>query len=102
MALPVLVQDVYNGGNYFSQEILQKLAFRINRKPVDPSDELTGREKEILVEICHGLSTKEISEKLFISPKTVEVHRSNILSKTGSKNTAQLIVWAIKYKVFTL
>lgn len=96
------IQDIYNGGNYFSHEILQKLAFRINRKPVDPSDELTNREKEILIQICKGLSTKEISEKLFISPKTVEAHRSNILSKTGCKNIAQLIVWAIEYKVFTI
>lgn len=96
------IQDVYNGGNYFSQDILQKLAFRINRKSANPADELTKRETEILVQICKGLSTKQISEVLFISPKTIEVHRSNILSKTGCKNIAQLIVWAIKNGVFSI
>ena len=96
------IQDVYNGGNYFSQDILQKLAFRINRKSSNPADELTNRESEVIVHICKGLSTKQISEVLFISPKTIEVHRSNILSKTGCKNIAQLIVWAIKNGVFSI
>ncbi len=96
------IQDVYNGGNYFSQDILQKLAFRVNKKSADPADELTNREKEILVQICKGLSTKQISEVLFISPKTIESHRSNILSKTGCKNIAQLIIWAIKNGVFSI
>lgn len=96
------IQDVYNGGNYFSQEILQKLAFRINRKSSNSVDELTNRENEILVLICKGLSTKQISEVLFISPKTIEVHRSNILSKTGCKNIAQLVVWAIENGVFAI
>lgn len=96
------IQEVYNGGNYFSQDILQKLAFRINRKSANPADELTKRESEILVHICKGLSTKQISDVLFISPKTIEVHRSNILSKTGCKNIAQLIIWAIKSGIFSI
>jgi DNA-binding CsgD family transcriptional regulator len=49
-----------------------------------------------LVEVCRGLSTQEIADKLFLSKRTVDSHRANILEKTGSKNTASLVVYAIK------
>ncbi|HYG14487.1 MAG TPA: helix-turn-helix transcriptional regulator, partial [Bacteroidia bacterium] len=55
---------------------------------------LSGREIEVLELVMEGLSTAEIADKLFISPRTVETHRSNLLSKTESKNTAQLIKYA--------
>ncbi|QGH64347.1 winged helix-turn-helix transcriptional regulator [Serratia proteamaculans] len=52
---------------------------------------LTERELQILSYIYKGMSNKEIGEKLFISPKTVSVHRHNILSKMGARNTFDLI-----------
>ena len=52
---------------------------------------ITEREKEILSLLAIGLSSKEISEKLFISPHTVEYHRRQLLKKTKSRNIAQLI-----------
>ena len=100
--LNTAVHTVIGGGNYFSQEVLQKLAFRINKKNPDPVSNLTNREKEVLYEICNGLETKEISAKLFISPKTVEVHRAKILSKTKCRNVAQLIIWALKNGVYSI
>lgn len=57
---------------------------------------LTKREKEVLQLICEGYTNKEISEKLFISPRTVDNHRANVLSKTETKNTATLVAFAIQ------
>lgn len=57
---------------------------------------LSEREKEVLKLICEGLSTAEISEKIFLSPRTVEGHRLRILEKTGTKNTAGMVAYAFK------
>lgn len=57
----------------------------------DIKDSITEREKEILSLLAIGLSSKEIAEKLFISPHTVEYHRRQLLKKTKSRNIAQLI-----------
>lgn len=92
------IKEVYKGGNYFSQEILQKMAFKAINTEKQQEEQLTGRETEVLQLICKGLSTKEICEKLFISQKTVEVHRSNLMRKTDCKNVAQLVIWALKNK----
>jgi DNA-binding NarL/FixJ family response regulator len=70
---------------------------RAKGKPqFDHSVELTKREMEILGLICKELTTPEIAEKLFISNRTVEGHRKNLLEKTGAKNTAGLVVFALK------
>ena len=57
---------------------------------------LSSREREILVAVCRGLSNQEIADELFISKRTVDKHRANILEKTGCKNTASLVVYAIR------
>lgn len=57
---------------------------------------LSEREKEVLKLICEGLSTAEISERIFLSPRTVEGHRLRILEKTGTKNTAGMVAYAFK------
>ncbi|MGC6429416.1 MAG: response regulator [Jejuia sp.] len=57
---------------------------------------LTRREHDVLVAISEELTTQEISEKLFISPKTVETHRMNIMSKLGAKNSVGIIKIAIE------
>jgi len=90
------IHEVLDGGNFFSQEIMRKMAMRLNRKKSDSYETLTERELEVLLKVCNGLSNNEIGEKLFISPKTVEVHKSNIFRKTGVKNSAQLVIYAIK------
>ena len=62
------------------------------------SDErLSTREIEILVCVCRGLSNQEIADELFISKRTVDKHRANILEKTGCKNTASLVVYAVRH-----
>lgn len=97
------ILEVYKGHNYFSPEILESIIKNLNRKTVSPkSNDLSQREIEVLIHICKGLSNNEISEILFISKRTVDKHRENILLKTQSKNTAELVVYAIKNKYFVL
>lgn len=57
---------------------------------------LSEREKEVLKLICEGMSTAEISDRIFLSPRTVEGHRLRILEKTGTKNTAGMVAYAFK------
>lgn len=63
---------------------------------------ITKREKEIIQYICDGLSNGEIGEKLYISERTVEGHRANILKKTSCKNTARLAIFAIKHGLYEI
>jgi DNA-binding NarL/FixJ family response regulator len=63
---------------------------------IDEQDRLSDRELEILVGICRGQSTQEIADSLYISKRTVDKHRANILEKSGCKNSASLVVYAIK------
>ena len=97
------IQNVMNGDSYFSNELLRKIITHYGRsatttKPLN-HDNLTIREIEVLQQICLGLSTEEIAAKLFISPKTVKSHKSNLLEKTVCKNTPALILFAIKNKL---
>ncbi|MCD4679005.1 MAG: LuxR C-terminal-related transcriptional regulator, partial [Bacteroidales bacterium] len=55
---------------------------------------------EVLYNICKGLSNQEIADHLYISKRTVDKHRENILLKTQSKNTASLVIYAIKNEIF--
>jgi DNA-binding NarL/FixJ family response regulator len=90
------IHEVLDGGNFFAQEIIKKMAMRLNRRNPNKYETLTERELEVLVKVCNGMSNNEIGEKLFISPKTVEVHKSNIFKKTGVRNSAQLVIYSIK------
>ncbi len=99
------IEEVYNavevtmaGDSYFSSALLGTLTRNMSMLTVEEHDEdqLSNREVEILVEVCRGLSNQEIADKLFISKRTVDKHRANIMEKTGCKNTANLVVYAIK------
>ena len=100
--LETAIQNVMSGDSYFSNELLRKIINNFGHsntaKPL-LHENLTEREVEILQQICLGLSTEEIADKLFISPKTVKSHKSNLLEKTVCKNTPSLILFAIKNKI---
>jgi DNA-binding NarL/FixJ family response regulator len=64
--------------------------------------ELTKREYEILGLVASGKSNRELAESLFISIKTVETHKTNILDKLGLKNTTELVRYAIKNKIISI
>ncbi|MFV0290396.1 MAG: response regulator [Mangrovibacterium sp.] len=96
------IDAVNSGLNYFSSELLDNLVKNFKTKPdrhVKEMDLLSSREVEILVLICRGLSNQEIADELYISKRTVDKHRANILEKSECKNTAQLVVYAIKNKL---
>jgi len=96
------IHNVMSGDSYFSNELLRKIINNFGRPNTIKQtalDNLTDREIEVLQQICLGLSTEEIAEKLFISPKTVKSHKSNLLEKTVCKNTPSLILFAIKNKI---
>ncbi len=89
--------DVYNGKTYVSIEILNSILKNPQKNDRwNLYGELTEREKEILLLICAGLTNVEIADKLSLSKRTVDKHRENLLLKTQSKNTANLVIFAIK------
>ncbi len=97
--LAAAIEAVMEGGTYFSQELLRGLVGMLRTAPEAPGDDLSEREIEILLAICAGLSNQEIADRLYISKRTVDKHRANIMSKTGSRNTANLVVYAIKRRL---
>jgi DNA-binding NarL/FixJ family response regulator len=66
------------------------------------SEQITEREMEVLIQLVHGLSNKEIADKLNISIHTVVSHRKNIIQKTGIKSQAGLTIYAISNKIISL
>ena len=90
------VDAVMSGGSYFSPQLLSSLTGRMRTRDDVPDEQLSVLEREILVAVCRGLSNQEIADELFISKRTVDKHRANILEKTGCKNTASLVVYAIR------
>ncbi|WP_294592526.1 response regulator transcription factor [uncultured Rikenella sp.] len=102
------IEAVLEGGSYFSQELLFNLVSNLRSSSDSEAEELpeaeettdeaalSAREKEILLLICKGMTNYEIADTLFISKRTVDKHRANILEKTNCKNTANLVVYAIK------
>jgi DNA-binding NarL/FixJ family response regulator len=95
---------VYEGGKFFSQELLYNVVKNIKATQSNQElvENLSERELEVLKQICIGLSNQEISEILHISKRTVDKHRANLLDKTNSKNTAHLVMYAIKNKLIDI
>ncbi len=99
------INAVIEGDSYFSNELLRRIITNLSKpinKKLANKELLSAREHEVLVEICNGLTNDEIAEKLFISSQTVKGHRSNLLSKTNCKNSASLVMYAIKNKLVEL
>lgn len=100
------IRKVAAGENYFSEELLMNILNNMRdvgkSEPEEPDNEISEREMEILYHVCLGLSNQEIADKLFISKRTVDKHRANLLSKTGCRNTAALVMYAIKNKMIDI
>lgn len=94
------IEKVMNGELYFSDEAVYSI---ITRKKDEESKgrseetDLTDREVEVLELICKEYTNAEIAEKLYISVRTVDAHRRNLLQKTGARNTAGLVRYAMKH-----
>ena len=101
------IMKVHNGGNYFSDEIVSLLSDKLHRFKKRKKEQsvlpvFTEREKEIIDLICKGYGNKEIAEKTFLSPKTVEKHKSNLFQKTNTLNTVNLVIYAFKNQLVNL
>jgi len=87
------IETVMKGGKYFSQELLLNM---VNNRTIKSNIQLTDREQEVLNYLCRGFSANEIAEKMYISPRTVEKYRSDLLLRTATPNSVSLVVFAIK------
>jgi len=98
------IDTVHHGGTYYSQELMQNMLKNMKQvKSAKTSEsDFSVRETEILNLICLGYSNQAIGDKIFLSKRTVEKHRANLLFKTNSRNTAELVIYAIKNQVISL
>ncbi len=101
------IRSVYEKGIYFnpfvSEALLKGLKNKSHKPPgIGKNYQLTSRELEVMELIAKECTTAEIAEQLFLSVRTVEGHRKNLISKLGVKNTAGLIMKAIKDKIISV
>ncbi|MTK53030.1 response regulator transcription factor [Paludibacter sp.] len=103
--LKLAIEMVLSDQCYFSPLLINRILINRaipdkngNKKIINDSF-LTERELEIVRLLCKGLDQKEIADKLFISPRTVDTHKANIMSKLEVKNTTGIILQAIKYLI---
>lgn len=100
------IREVYKNDFHFSMEMLALMRSGLAKKststPVFAENKLTKREVEVLSYICKQLNNGEIADQMFLSIRTIEGHRNNLLLKTGSRNTAGLVLYALKHKLVDL
>ena len=98
-----IIKTVQRQGYFFKEEQLEALRTQISGKSPKPAlnDEemLSEREKEVLRLICCQKTAKEIADALFISQRTAEGHKNTLFAKTGAKNLAGLVIYAIQHNV---
>lgn len=91
------IHTIYKGENYFNKEISDTILKSLRNKTNESNAKsLTNREKEIIELVVDGLTNKEIADKLFISIRTVDSHKNNIMQKLNLKSSIELVKYAIK------
>lgn len=102
------INEVAEKGFYYDEKVMKFIHDGLinNKEQIKKSNfdttYFTKREREVLDLICEQYTTNEIAAKLFISPRTVDGHRNNLLLKTEAKNLAGLVVYAIQNKLVSL
>lgn len=98
------IVTVHTRGSYINERTLKALQHKMAGKPrpVKKLLSITRREEEILQLVCRQYTAEEIASKLFISVKTVNGHRNNLLQKTGSRNVTGLVLYAVRNNIVTL
>ncbi|WP_340106900.1 response regulator transcription factor [Rhodohalobacter sp. 8-1] len=98
--LEEIIYSVWNEKQAFSQSVSDTIVgyYANSHKPGSSlkKQKLTNREREILKYIVDGLTSSEIADRLFISTRTVETHRANLMQKLNIKNTAALVRYALE------
>lgn len=100
------IHSVYQGKPYYCHHTTSKLASLISKSKFNPYKKrdplvFTDREKEIIRLICQQLTAQEIADKVFLSKRTVEGHRTRILEKMNVKNTAGVVIYALRHRLVT-
>jgi len=100
--LSTAITTVIADGYYFTDDISKAMVHGLHATSSKPSFQssaivLTPRETEVLALVCKGYSTNKIAEQLFISDRTVEGHRKNLLEKTNTSNAVSLALYAMKH-----
>lgn len=94
------IRIVYEGDTYLfpnaAMKLINEYLTSVEEGDTDTFDLLTNREKEVLTLIAKGFSNKEIGDQLFISVKTVESHRSNLMGKLEMRTRPELVTLALK------
>ncbi len=103
LAIETVSENDYYFNDHISKAMLKKITEQKLASPRFQVDtELSEREKEVLVLICKELTTKEIADKLCRSERTIEGHRKSIMEKTGAKNLAGMVIYAIQHGLVKL
>jgi DNA-binding NarL/FixJ family response regulator len=102
-SLPEAIRAVASGKRYLSPALEERALNAFFQNPgspgLDPYETLTGRERLILQLASEGLSNPEIAKKLFISPRTAETHRANLMRKLSLHSQTDLVRYAIRKKI---
>lgn len=99
------IETVVQGEEYYAAAIRTPFLKELSRREhtfFDKTNKLTTREIEVLQMICREFSTEEIAANLFVSPLTINNHRRNLIAKTGAKNVAGLVMYAIRNGLFVI
>lgn len=101
------IKAVYQDKNYYCNQTNVKLAQLIARSGFHPHRKqkkvvFNDREQQIIPLICEGYTNKEIATKLFLGKRTVETHREHILEKMDVKNTAGVVIYAIRHGLYKI
>jgi len=99
-AITTAYENGYYFNDYVNKALLKRVVHKNQLKPVFNNNiELTNREIEVLKLICNEQTANEISKLIFLSPRTVEGIRTKLLEKIGVKNTAGLVMYAVKNRI---
>jgi DNA-binding NarL/FixJ family response regulator len=100
------IRSVYKGDSYLSPSIARLLVedFRSGGKQdnLDPYNQLTPRERDVLKLVAEGYTTPQIADMLTVSPKTIEGHRTNLMAKLGIRNRVELVKYAVRKGIINI
>ncbi len=103
--LPEAIRSVAAGKRYLSPALAERAIDALfqdrGEAGLDPYDTLTERERVVLQMAAEGMGNPEVAEKLFISPRTAESHRANLMRKLGLRSQTDLVRYAIRKKIIT-
>ena len=92
------IRSTYHGESVLEPEVTDKMLERFSKRNIRPlHEELTAREREVLLLIAQGYSNQDIADQLFITLKTVKTHVSNILTKLEVDDRTQATIYAFKH-----